>query len=152
MSLLFPLNSYILYLFQLTTPLCSIFSRISVLGVSLICPWYVLGGADFQPVWLKLTKQYTEVKRPSVAPFPQPTTTVLSSITFLETVTACIDNKLNADTIYLDLAKAFDKVPHEHFLHSRTSDCFSNTVLLCSSVCFIFISLFLFSFWSRVVD
>ena len=39
-------------------------------------------------------KAYTEVKRPSVAPLPRPTTAVLSSITFLETTTACIDNKL----------------------------------------------------------
>jgi len=31
-------------------------------------------------------------------------------LTFLETATACVDDKLNVDTIYLDLAKAFDKV------------------------------------------
>jgi len=62
-------------------------------------------------------KAYTEVKRPSVAPLPHPATAVglLSSITFLETATVCIDNKLNVDTIYLRLAKAFDKVPHERF-------------------------------------
>ena len=33
-------------------------------------------------------------------------------LVFLETVTAEIDSKHNVDTIYLDLAKAFDKVPH----------------------------------------
>ena len=44
------------------------------------------------------------------------TTALLSSVTFLETVIACIDNKLNVDTIYLDLAKTFDKVLHERFL------------------------------------
>jgi len=78
-------------------------------------------------------KAYTEVKRPSVAPLPHPATAVglLSSITFLETATVCIDNKLNVDTIYLRLAKAFDKVPHERFFLS-SQDCFSN--LLCSPV------------------
>jgi len=40
-------------------------------------------------------KAYTEVNRPSVAPLPHPATAVLSSITFLETATACIDNKFN---------------------------------------------------------
>lgn len=38
------------------------------------------------------------------------------SKTFLEFVTACIDDKLNVDTVNLDLAKAFDKVPHQRLL------------------------------------
>ena len=33
-------------------------------------------------------------------------------LTFLEQVTSSIDDKMPVDTIYLDLAKAFDKVPH----------------------------------------
>jgi len=33
-------------------------------------------------------------------------------LVFLETVTAAIDSRHNVDTIYLDLAKAFDKVLH----------------------------------------
>ena len=31
-------------------------------------------------------------------------------LTFLEKVATCIDGKMPVDTIYLDLAKAFDKV------------------------------------------
>ena len=34
-------------------------------------------------------------------------------LVFLEKVTADIDAKHNVDTVYLDFAKAFDKVPHK---------------------------------------
>ena len=37
-------------------------------------------------------------------------------LTSLESVTAHIDNKSNVDTVYLDLAKAFDKVPRQCLL------------------------------------
>ena len=61
-------------------------------------------------------KAYTEVKRPSVAPLPHPTTAVLSSNTFLETATACIDNKLNVDTIYLNTSgQGFRQSPTQTF-------------------------------------
>ena len=37
-------------------------------------------------------------------------------LSFLETVTSLVDSKENVDAIYLDLAKAFDKVPHHRLL------------------------------------
>ena len=37
-------------------------------------------------------------------------------LSFLESVSANVDAKLNVDTVYLYFAKAFDKVPHERLL------------------------------------
>ena len=37
-------------------------------------------------------------------------------LVFLEKVTADIDAKHNVDTVYLDFAKAFDKVPHKRLI------------------------------------
>jgi len=37
-------------------------------------------------------------------------------LTFLDTVTAYIDEKSNVDTVYLDLAKSFDKVPYQRLI------------------------------------
>jgi len=37
-------------------------------------------------------------------------------LVFLESVTASIDAKQNVDTTYLDLAKAFNKVPHNRLI------------------------------------
>ena len=37
-------------------------------------------------------------------------------LSFLETVTSLVDAKEHVDAIYLDLAKAFDKVPHKRLL------------------------------------
>ena len=37
-------------------------------------------------------------------------------LSFLETVTSLVDAKESVDAIYLDLAKAFDKVPHNRLL------------------------------------
>ena len=35
---------------------------------------------------------------------------------FLDYVTKCLDDRGNMDVVYLDFAKAFDKVPHERLL------------------------------------
>jgi len=37
-------------------------------------------------------------------------------LSFLETITSLVDAKENVDAIYLDLTKAFDKVPHKRLL------------------------------------
>ena len=42
-------------------------------------------------------------------------------LTFLEKVTKAVDEGLSLDVIYLDLAKAFDKVPHERLLKKISS-------------------------------
>jgi len=41
---------------------------------------------------------------------------VSNLLSFLESVTASVDAKQNVDTVYLDFAKAFDKVPHQRLL------------------------------------
>jgi len=41
---------------------------------------------------------------------------VSNLLSFLESVTADVDAKQNVNTIYLDFAKAFDKVPHQRLL------------------------------------
>ena len=41
---------------------------------------------------------------------------VTNLLSFLEFVTASVDAKQCVDTIYLDFAKAFDKVPHQRLL------------------------------------
>jgi len=73
-------------------------------------------GSRLSASMTEANKAYTEVKRPSVAPLPHPTTAVLSSNTFLETATACIDNKLNVDTIYLNTSgQGFRQSPTQTF-------------------------------------
>ena len=42
-------------------------------------------------------------------------------LTFLENVTEEINNNHSFDTIYLDLAKAFDKVPHQRLISKLKS-------------------------------
>ena len=37
-------------------------------------------------------------------------------LVFLDKVTRCIDDGDNIDVVYLDFAKAFDKVPHQRLL------------------------------------
>ena len=38
-------------------------------------------------------------------------------LSFLDQVTGLVDNGYSLDIVYLDLAKAFDKVPHERLLN-----------------------------------
>jgi len=39
-----------------------------------------------------------------------------NSLYFLKQVTSFVDNRDNVDVIFLDFAKAFDKVPHQRLL------------------------------------
>jgi len=65
-------------------------------------------------------------------------------LVFLESVTASIDAKQNVDTIYLDLAKAFDEVPHNRLIQKLKVH--GTDVLICNSI----IS-WLTDRWQRVV-
>ena len=46
---------------------------------------------------------------------------ITNLLTFLENVTEGINNNHSVDTIYLDLAKAFDKVPHQRLISKLKS-------------------------------
>ena len=52
-------------------------------------------------------------------------------LTFLEKVTKAIDDGLSMDVVYLDLAKAFDKVPHERLICKLTSHGIEGEVRRC---------------------
>ena len=50
-------------------------------------------------------------------------------LTFLEDVTKEINNNHSVDTIYLDLAKAFDKVPHQRLISKLKAHCVDGLVV-----------------------
>jgi len=50
-------------------------------------------------------------------------------LTFLENATKAIDDRLCLDVIYLDLAKAFDKVPHKRLSYKLVSHGIEGEVL-----------------------
>jgi len=50
-------------------------------------------------------------------------------LTFLDKVTSYIDSEFDVDVIFLDFAKAFDKVPHQRLLSKLKSHGISGIVL-----------------------
>jgi len=49
-------------------------------------------------------------------------------LTFIDKVTGSLDSGVNVDVIFLDFAKAFDKVPHQRLSLKRESHGFSNKI------------------------
>jgi len=72
-----------------------------------------------------------------------------TSSSFLPSLTPLFHSRLKTLSFFTSLSHHRLLVPYPW---TAFSDLDRFSALLCSSVCFIFLSLFLFSFWSRVVD